>query len=119
MDNCGRAFVPRSSIMDLVEFPSSSNSPLPPSSGQIATYNPTNTIGSSHARTVDPLALDDDEPRPSNDREEENASTSRRSTRARNQRMGNIPVVKDATGEKVLESFEIFLKTLVPAVFYA
>jgi hypothetical protein len=68
--------------------------------------------GSRQTRTADPLALDDD----GNDEAEEeggdSASSSRR-PRARNQRAGDIPVVKDATGEKVLESFEVFLKTYV------
>jgi len=91
-----------------------SRSSLPPSSAQFATNN-TSTPRSRQTRTIDPLALDDegsnDAPQGEGEAEEDNGTSTRRRTRARNQRQDDIPVVKDATGEKVLESFEVFLKT--------
>jgi DNA replication licensing factor MCM6 len=93
-----------------VDVPSSSGlgprSSLPPSSVPLATNN-SSTPRSRLARSTDLLALDDDDAAP----DEDDTASSRRRPRARNQRVGEIPIVKDATGEKVLESFEIFLKT--------
>lgn len=96
-------------IMD-VDLPSSNGRlSLPPSSAPFATNN-TTTPRSRLTRTVDPLALDDDNDPPEVEAEEDGRS-SRRRVRAQNQRQAHIPVVKDATGEKVMESFEVFLKS--------
>ncbi|KIJ53815.1 hypothetical protein M422DRAFT_222539 [Sphaerobolus stellatus SS14] len=91
-------------------------SSLPPSSAPFATNN-SSTPRSRQTRTADPLALDDDADDGAGDDEAEEETSSRRSRpRAKNQRQGDIPVVKDATGEKVMESFEMFLKTYTEAV---
>jgi DNA replication licensing factor MCM6 len=98
------------STMD-VDMPSSSGlgprSSLPPSSVPLATQNSESTPHSRQTRTVDPLALYD-----ASEAEEDNdGASSRRRPKGRNQRAGEVPPVKDATGEKVMESFELFLKT--------
>lgn len=81
-------------------------SSLPPSSVPLATRN-SSTPRSRQTRAADPLALDDDD----QEAAEEDATSNRSRPRARNQHVGDIPIVKDATGEKVLESFQIFLQT--------
>ena len=92
-----------------IDVPSSSGlgprSSLPPSSVPLA-HN-SSTPRSRQTAPADILALDDDDP----GADEDDGASSRQRPRARNQRVGDIPIVKDATGEKVLESFEIFLKT--------
>ena len=92
--------------------PSSGRGPrssLPPSSVPLATQNSQSTPRSDPNRTVDPLALDDD----ASEAEEDGGARSRSRGKGRNQRVGDVPTVKDATGEKVMESFELFLKTWV------
>ncbi|KAF8522892.1 MCM-domain-containing protein [Hysterangium stoloniferum] len=97
------------------DLPSSSRSSLPPSSVPFATNNSTSTPRSRQTRTADPLALDDGDDE-AEEAEEGDGASSRKRPRARNQRIGDVPVVKDATGEKVLESFELFLKTFTETV---
>jgi DNA replication licensing factor MCM6 len=80
-------------------------SSLPPSSVPLATLN-SSTPYLRQTRAADPLALDDDD----GEAVEEDAATNRSRPRARNQHIGDIPIVKDATGEKVLESFQLFLQ---------
>ena len=101
-----------------VDMPSSSgvgpHSSLPPSSVPLATRN-SSTPHSRQTVAADPLALEDDDA----EADEDDGAGSRRRPRARNQRVGDIPIVKDATGEKVLESFEIFLKKYVHVSIYS
>ncbi|KIJ35892.1 hypothetical protein M422DRAFT_261848 [Sphaerobolus stellatus SS14] len=47
-----------------------------------------------------------------NEEAEEQTMNRRNRPRAKNRRREDIPVVKDATGEKVMGSFELFLKNL-------
>lgn len=93
-------------------FPDSS---LPPSSAMPPSTNSrgarTNPTGSPSARRrqqqpADALALGDDEADENQDGED--ASVRRR--RVRGQGNVDVPLVKDAVGESVAESFEAFLK---------
>lgn len=88
----------------LSSSPPALRSSLPPSSAPFPSH-PTN--GSSPGRPVqDALALGDDEA------EEETQDTA--GGRRRRRQKGNaadVPIVKDAVGESVADSFETFLKT--------
>lgn len=64
---------------------------------------------------VDALALGDDEP---DEQEEQGGGATRKRRRQRGQVNGDVPLVKDAVGESVAESFETFLKTCVPRSFH-
>ena len=55
---------------------------------------------------ADPLALGDDEA----DEDQEGEDTSVRHRRVRDRGNVDVPLVKDAVGESVAESFEAFLK---------
>lgn len=78
-------------------------SSLPPSS----IPNPTPSANGTPRRPVaDALALANDEAEEGND--EEAPRGRRKRTRQMN---GDVPIVKDAVGESVAESFETFLKT--------
>jgi len=63
---------------------------------------------------MDALALGDDEP---DGQEEQGGSSVRRRKRPKGQVNGDVPLVKDAVGESVAESFETFLKTYVPCSY--
>ena len=84
-------------------------SSLPPSSAPDLSLS--NSTRSPRRPTVDALALGDDEP---DEQEEQGGGDTRRRRRPRGQVDGDVPLVKDAVGESVAESFETFLKTYVP-----
>ena len=105
-----------------VDGPSSPplRSSLPPSSAPNPTASTTGTH-SSPARSrangtngvtngVDALALDDIDGAADADGELENTQRRRRA-RAKGQLVENVPLVRDALGEQITESFETFLKT--------
>lgn len=90
------------------------SSPVFPSSGlprsSMSFSTPRSARVDSPARrtvTIDPLALGDE----NSEADATQDTTRRRKTRALNQLEENVPPVKDATGEKVMEGFEEFLKT--------
>lgn len=96
-------------------FPESS---LPPSSAMPPSTNsrgsprtiPTGsspTAGRRQQQTVDALALGDDE---ADENQEGEEASARRRRRVRGQGNADVPLVKDAVGESVAESFEAFLK---------
>jgi DNA replication licensing factor MCM6 len=58
------------------------------------------------------LAFGDDE---AEEDQEGGESAARRRRRTRGQINGDVPLVKDAVGESVAESFEAFLKGCVPS----
>ncbi|KDQ15120.1 hypothetical protein BOTBODRAFT_109338 [Botryobasidium botryosum FD-172 SS1] len=90
-------------------FPAFHSSDLPRSSLPPSTPR-TPGAGSSTRRTngtIDPLSLGDD----NGEAEATQDTARRRRPPARNQLEENVPPVKDATGEKVMESFEEFLST--------
>lgn len=95
-----------------MDFDGSSSPPampssLPPSSAPDPSL--TNDTRSPHRPTVDALTLGDDEP---DQQGEQSGSGTRKRRRPRGQ-VGDVPLVKDAVGESVTESFETFLKTYV------
>lgn len=59
-------------------------------------------------RAADPLAIEDSGPDALEAQEE--GEVQPRRARARNQIDANVPPVKDVTGEKVMDSFEHFLR---------
>ena len=79
-------------------------SSLPPSSAP----DPLGSVrgGTPRRPAVDALTLEDDE-----DGEPGTGAPSRKRRRPRTQANGEVPLVKDAVGESVAESFETFLKT--------
>jgi DNA replication licensing factor MCM6 len=86
--------------------PQAPRSSLPPSSATFPTQSP-NRRSTPVRRTADALTLGDDEAE-----EDEDANEGgRRRRRTRGQVNGDVPLVKDAVGESVAESFETFLKT--------
>jgi DNA replication licensing factor MCM6 len=95
--------------MDGLSSPPAPRSSLPPSSVPI----PSNlTNGSSPRRQRQPaingaLALGDDD----DESREDDGTSARRRKRFRGQIVNDVPLVKDAVGESVAESFETFLKT--------
>jgi DNA replication licensing factor MCM6 len=60
------------------------------------------------------LALGDDE----DEAVEDDGSAARKRRRVRGEIVNDVPLVKDAVGESVAESFEVFLKTFVLYNFY-
>lgn len=102
--------------------PSSPDFNLPPSSAPAASAATatTNRAGSRTPRSArrgngnavsgDALALDDIQ-QDNNGNGEEEAATQRRRARARGRIEGDVPLVRDAIGERITESFETFLKT--------
>jgi DNA replication licensing factor MCM6 len=87
-------------------FPVSS---LPPSSAPNPTLTPSNGIRTTPNRPLPPpdaLAFDDNEDSAAN---EDDAGRKRR--KAKGQTVRDIPLVRDAVGESVAESFETFLKS--------
>lgn len=85
---------------------------LPPSSAPDPSLS--NDTRSPRRPTVDALALGDDEP---DEQEEQGGSGARKRRKQIGQVNGDVPLVKDAVGESVAESFETFLKTYVPYPF--
>jgi DNA replication licensing factor MCM6 len=86
-----------------VDFRSS----LPPSSAP-GPSQPTHTRSPRRA-TVDALTLGDDEA--DEDGEQGGGAGGRKRRKPRAQANADVPMVKDAVGESVAESFETFLKT--------
>lgn len=92
---------PRSSL-------SPSNAPLPSANSKGSpSSNPRSSPTAARRQPVDALAFGDDE---AEEDEDGNESTARRRRRARGQANADVPLVKDAVGESVAESFETFLK---------
>jgi hypothetical protein len=92
--------------IDGISSPPPIHSSLPPSSAPdpTPTSRPSN---SNRPRSVaDALAFGDDE-----GEDNEDQVGGRRRRRARGQVDGDVPLVRDAVGESVAESFETFLKT--------
>ncbi|EDR12754.1 uncharacterized protein LACBIDRAFT_188723 [Laccaria bicolor S238N-H82] len=87
-------------------------SSLPPSSAP----DPVGSVrgGTPRRPAVDALTLEDDE-----DQEPGTGAPSRKRRRPRTQANGEVPLVKDAVGESVAESFETFLKTFTEEVAFA
>jgi DNA replication licensing factor MCM6 len=79
-------------------------SSLPPSSVPVATASTNN--GTPRRQFTDALAMGGREA----DEENQEAGGNRRRRRPR-QANGDVPMVRDAVGESVAESFETFLKT--------
>ncbi|PSR93780.1 hypothetical protein PHLCEN_2v4675 [Hermanssonia centrifuga] len=90
---------------------------LPPSSAPQPSASSNNRSTPRRSRPVtDALALGDDDPE---DVEAEEGAASRRKARPRTQAGVDIPLVKDAVGESVRESFETFLKTFTEEITLA
>ncbi|KAH9947165.1 MCM-domain-containing protein [Amylocystis lapponica] len=91
---------------------------LPPS-GAPAPSQSSNGRGSTPRRrrqTADALALGDDE---ADEAAPNDGASARRRRKARGQIESDVPVVKDAVGESVQESFETFLRTYTEEVVLA
>ncbi|TFK43789.1 MCM2/3/5 family-domain-containing protein [Crucibulum laeve] len=97
----------------LLSSPHARFSSLPPSSAPGPP--PSNANGIPRRPPTDALTLGDDEAEQDN---EEDAG-GRRRRRPRTQGNENVPLVKDAVGESVAESFETFLRTYTPDVALA
>lgn len=80
-------------------------SSLPPSGAPVPTASTTNN-GTPRRQFTDALAMGDGEAE--EDTQEAGGSRRRRRPRQANE---DVPMVKDAVGESVAESFETFLKT--------
>ncbi|KAH8096726.1 MCM-domain-containing protein [Cristinia sonorae] len=107
--------------MDLSSSPAFRATSLPPSSAPDEPSQPTRGISTSRRSTpsrrtaTNALDLGDD---PQDDATNEESQSSRRRRRARGQAM-DVPIVMDAVGESVRESFETFLKTFTEEVALA
>ncbi|KAI0941350.1 hypothetical protein AcV7_002950 [Taiwanofungus camphoratus] len=100
-----------------VSSPPLRHTSLPPSSAPVASQS---SNGQSTPRRnrqpVDALAFGDEEADEAGERDENSA---RRRRRARGQFNADVPIVKDAVGESVQESFETFLRTFTEEVALA
>jgi DNA replication licensing factor MCM6 len=83
-------------------------SSLPPSSAPNPTASSNGTPRSVRRPATDALAFGNSEGQEAQGEDETGA---RRRRRPRNQPGGDVPMVRDAVGESVCESFETFLKT--------
>jgi DNA replication licensing factor MCM6 len=99
--------IPRSSLPP-------SSAPLPSMSISAHSSSPNKSSQASKPRrpTLDALALDDDNEADAEENQVDDL-TGRRRRRTRGQANGDVPLVKDAVGESVAESFETFLKSCV------
>ncbi|KAH7887383.1 MCM2/3/5 family-domain-containing protein [Phlebopus sp. FC_14] len=103
--------------VDGLSSPPAPRSSLPPSSAPLLTQSSNGTPRSAQRRpTSDALAFADDEAQDAQDNDETGA---RRRRRPRNQPNGDVPMVRDAVGESVCESFETFLKNFTEEVALA
>lgn len=95
--------------------PPTPTSDLPPSSS--AGFDPTPAARQSTLRrpTANALTLEDDEGEAEDTQE---TGGRKRSRRPRTQPNSDVPLVKDAVGETLGESFESFLRTSVPSCQY-
>ncbi|KAK0206924.1 MCM2/3/5 family-domain-containing protein [Desarmillaria ectypa] len=99
-------------------------SSLPPSSAHEPPFEDANTRGSRSGtpaaggtpRRPDALDLDDDG---GNEEDDGNAAGSKRRKRINGDARRDVPLVRDAVGESVAESFETFLKTFTENVAFA
>jgi DNA replication licensing factor MCM6 len=93
--------------------PAALRSSLPPSSAP----NPTQTTNGRSPRrpAADALTFGDDEADEDNGDED---AKSRKRKRAKGQVNADVPLVKDAVGESVRESFETFMRTCVHYAFF-
>ncbi|KAF8969320.1 mis5 protein [Flammula alnicola] len=97
---------------DAPSSPIAMPSSLPPSSAPDPT--PSNNGATARRPIADALALANDEA------EEDNEEGAARGRRRRPRQMnGDVPIVKDAVGESVAESFETFLKTFTEEIALA
>jgi DNA replication licensing factor MCM6 len=87
--------------IDGISSPAAFRSSLPPSSAPVPSFS---IHGRSPRRIADALAIGDEE-----DNQNEDA-TSKRRRKIKGPTI-DVPLVKDAVGESVAESFETFLKT--------
>ncbi|KIM58761.1 hypothetical protein SCLCIDRAFT_1218308 [Scleroderma citrinum Foug A] len=100
--------------MDGLSSPPAPRSSLPPSSAPDPTLSSNGTPRSAQRRPApDALAFGGDEEQGTQDADEQGG---RRRRKARNQPNGEVPMVRDAVGESVCESFETFLKTFTEEV---
>lgn len=95
---------------DGLSSPPAMRSSLPPSSAP----DPSQSVHPRSPRqpTTGALVLDDEA-----EEEDERGPAARKQRRPRTQANGDVPMVKDAVGESVAESFETFLKTCVLLAF--
>ncbi|PFH51325.1 hypothetical protein AMATHDRAFT_3174 [Amanita thiersii Skay4041] len=103
--------------MSDLDFPSSiplNELDLPPSSAIPEYSQETSTTPKRSLRTTDALNLDDDPQDTTND-----SSQARKRRRPRTQQNGDVPLIRDAVGESVAESFETFLRTYTDEVALA
>ncbi|KAK2466020.1 hypothetical protein APHAL10511_001662 [Amanita phalloides] len=98
------------------DFPSSTpvDFNLPPSSAIPDSTQQRTTTPRRTARTTDALNLDTVPDEASND-----PSATRKRRRPRTQQNGDVPLIRDAVGESVAESFETFLKSYTEEVALA
>lgn len=84
-----------------------SSAPFPSTNGRGSLRsNPRTSPAAGRRQPADALAFGDDEA----EEQEGDESAARKRRRARGQMNGDVPLVKDAVGESVAESFEAFLK---------
>lgn len=97
---------------DGLSSPPAMDSPLPPSSAP----DPSQPVNGRTPRrsTADALTLGDEE---AGEEGGEQGGGARKRRKPRAQVNGDVPLVKDAVGESVAESFETFLKTCVAVRF--
>ncbi|KAF8550374.1 MCM-domain-containing protein [Imleria badia] len=86
---------------------------LPPSSAPNPTASSNGTPRSARRPPTDALAFGNSE---AQEGQGEDETAARRRRRPRNQPGGEVPMVRDAVGESVCESFETFLKTFTEDV---
>ncbi|KAH7919533.1 MCM-domain-containing protein [Leucogyrophana mollusca] len=99
--------------VDGLSSPPAMRSSLPPSSAPLPTFS---SNGTPRRPAADALAFGDDE---AQEVQEGDEPAARRRRRPRNQANGDVPLVRDAVGESVAESFETFLKTFTEEVALA
>ena|ERR1700691_537739 len=101
--------------IDGLSSPPAPRSSLPPSSAPFPSTNgrgsprsnPRSSPAARRQQPADALAFGDDE---AEEEQEGDGSAARKRRRARGQANADVPLVKDAVGESVAESFETFLK---------
>ncbi|KZP20186.1 mis5 protein [Athelia psychrophila] len=108
---------------DGLTSPRAPASSFPPSSAPLQSTNDPSTPRSNNRSSpaarqqpADALALGDDE---AEEDQEGDASAARKRRKARGQISADVPIVKDAVGESVAESFEAFLKGFTEEVALA
>ncbi|KAF9241885.1 MCM2/3/5 family-domain-containing protein [Melanogaster broomeanus] len=103
--------------IDTLSSPAAPRSSLPPSSAPNPTASSNGTPRSAQRRpATDALAFGDSE---AQEGQEDDETAARRRRRPRTQPNADVPMVRDAVGESVCESFETFLKTFTEEVALA